>query len=239
MRHDRMIRAGTIPAALLLAVLPLAAALLSGCAGTFGFERKHAPPPPPPVDPAVVAATQVSHRLEMLQRLVEGTPAEQATILADAKHDYDLAPTTPGNELDYALVLAAPGHAGSNPTQARQLLSNALASGAGLSTPDRALAVVLMHDVDRQLDLVAANERLKTQQALDTRQREAEASRRLRVEAEENVRLRRELVRARAKLQAITNIERSLNNRRKSAPAAPPTPSAPATPQQAPQTPAK
>ncbi|MGH8150046.1 MAG: hypothetical protein ACRETB_08740 [Steroidobacteraceae bacterium] len=233
MQRERVARAGAPLAALLLA-----AALLCGCAGTFGFEHGHTPPPPSPVDPAIAAATRLSHRLEVLQRLIEGTPAEQAAILADAKHDYDLAPAAPGSELDYALVLAAPGHAGSNPAQARQLLSSALASGTTLQVPERALAVMVMQEVDRQLDLVATNERLRTEQALDARQREAETSRRLKAQVEENVRLRRDLERARAKLRAITNIERSLNNRRKSAPPAPQPPPAPRPPQ-APQTPAK
>lgn len=210
MRRDAAAGAGAAVAALLLAAISL-----SGCAGTFGFQKKAAPPPP--VDPAVTAAVQLTHRLEVLQRLFEGTPVEQAAIVADAKRHYDLAPQAPGKELDYALVLAAPGHTGSDPVHARQLLSSVLASGTSLPAPDRALAVVAMHDVDRQLELSVANQRLRTAYALDTRMREAQAGKRLKEQVEENVRLRRDLARARAKLQAISNIERSLNNRRKSA----------------------
>lgn len=194
----------------------LASVLVGGCTGMF----PHKPAPPPPVDPTVVAAKALMSHLELVQRLIEGTPAEQAEILASVKHRYDLTPTLPAEELDYALVLAAPGHMGSDPAHAQMLLTSVLASRDALMPPERALAVMTLHDLDRRLDLVAANRRMQTQFKVDDRLEQEQASRRLQAEAEENHRLRRDLARAREKLKAIANIERSLNQR-KSAPAGP------------------
>ncbi len=236
MRFERGAGAATpvVKAANLFAALTLAAAaMLGGCAVPFGAGTPRKADTPPPVDPAVTAAVLVANRLEIVQRLVEGTPAEQAQILATVKGTYDKSPTTPGDELEYALVLAAPGHSGSDPGHAQQLLQNVLDSPDSLMPSERALAVLVLRDVDRQLDLVAENQRLQVQSEQDDRERMAFASRRLQSEAEENARLRKELEKTRAQLNAITNIERSLNRRRSSAPA----PSAPVSSAAAPRAP--
>lgn len=191
----------------------LAVTFLAGCAGPFGLTRSK-PASPAPVDPTVANARALTGHLELVRQLVEGTPVEQAKIVASVKQRYDLAPTEPRDELDYALVLAAPGQAGSDPAHARVLLTSVLASGSALEPSERALAVIVLHDVDQQLDLAAANERLRTKYEVDGRLRSAQADRRLKAEIEENQRLRRDLARARAKLKAITNIERSLIQRR-------------------------
>jgi hypothetical protein len=201
------------------AAVLLASALVSGCTGMFGMMQEP-PPPVPPVDPAVVAAQALTSHLELVQRLVEGTPAQQAAILASVKHRYNLTPMMAADELDYALVLAAPGHMGSDPAHAQALLSNVLASRDALMPPERALAVMVLRDVNRRLDLVASAQRMQAQLAEDGRLQQEQAARRLDTEVEENHRLRRDLERARAKLKAIANIERSLNQR-KSAPAGP------------------
>jgi len=197
----------------------LASALVGGCTGMLGM--RNPPPPPPPPDPVVVAARALASHLELVQRLVEGTPAEQAAILASVKHQYDLTPQVPAEELDYALVLAAPGHMGSDPTHAQALLNSVLAAQDALLPPERALAVMVLHDVNRRLDLAATAERMQAQFAQDYRLHQAQAAHRLQAEVEENHRLRRDLARARAKLKAIANIERSLNQH-KSTPAGTP-----------------
>jgi hypothetical protein len=197
----------------------LASILVGGCAGSFAALHQKPLPPPPP-DPAVVAARALTGHLELVRRLVEGTPAEQADILASVKHRYDLAPTMPDEELEYALVLASPGHMGSDPAHAQALLTDVLAAPDALMPPERALAVMVLHDVNRRLDLAAANQRLQSHFEADSRMQQEQASHRLLSEVEENHRLRRDLARARAKLKAIANIERSLNQR-KNAPAGP------------------
>ncbi len=210
-----------------------AAAVLSGCAIPFGMEPPRKADTPPPVDPAVTAAVLLANRLELVQRLVEGAPTEQAQILATARLDYEKSPSTPSDELEYALVLAAPGHPGSDPAQAQQLLQSLLTSPVPLMPSERALAVLVLRDVDQQLDLIAENQRLQLNSQRTDHAQAVAASRRLQAETEENVRLRRELEKTRAQLSAIANIERSLNRRKSNAQA--PSTQRQAPPGQAPQ----
>ncbi len=193
-----------------------AAALLAGCAQILGLETPRKASAPPPVDPAVTAAVRLASRLEVVERLIESVPAEQAQILAAIKRDYDRSPAAPGNELEYALVLAAPGHAGFDPAHAQQLLRAVLASPASLMPPERALAALTLQGVEQQLALAAENQRLELAAVRNDRELMAAASKRLQAEAEENARLRKELEATRAKLDAIANIERSLNGHKPS-----------------------
>jgi hypothetical protein len=89
------------------------AALLSGCA-SVGPDRT-APPQdrPPTIDRAVTEAALLASYLEVLQRVVQGQPAEQAEILSTARHDFETAPTA-SHELRFAMVLATPGHPGTD-----------------------------------------------------------------------------------------------------------------------------
>lgn len=200
-----MLRKRTAGLATLLTVT-----LLGGCAGTFGFLRS-SPPPQPKVDPAVVEAQSLTRHLQLLERYIEATPAQQARILASARVRYHLKPTAPRAELDYALLLATPGDDPADPTQARALLNNVLASQSALLPAERALALMVLHDVDRRLELAATTQQLKVQFTLKQRLKAEAAKRRLDEQLDENARLRHALARARAKLKAIANIERSLN----------------------------
>src|SRR6185312_3489678 len=141
----------------------------------------------PPVDRAAASAASLARQLEVLQRLIQGAPAEQAEILAASKHAYDTAPT-PSNELAYALVLATPGHPGFDAPHAEQLLREALATPETLLQAER-----------------SAGDGERSAAALD---------RKLQGEQEENAKLRKELEEAQTKLDAIANIERSLNARK-------------------------
>ncbi|MGH8229315.1 MAG: hypothetical protein ACREU3_15690 [Steroidobacteraceae bacterium] len=194
------------------AALPVlaAAVILAGCASAFGLARPHQAPPPPPADPAVTAATELANRLEGVQRLAEGPPAMQAAILAGAKARFTESPTSVADELEYALMLAAPGHPGFDPAHAEELLRGLLASPAGLAPSQRALAWLMLGSVKRQLDLTAENQRLASEAEHNDRARIAEAGERD-AEIAANARLKKELEKTRAKLAAIANIERSLN----------------------------
>jgi len=55
------------------------------------------------------SAALLTDYLQLLQKLVQGTPSEQAEIVAAAQHDYETAPT-PSRQLRFALILATPGH---------------------------------------------------------------------------------------------------------------------------------
>lgn len=166
----------------------------------------------PTVDRTVASAGALAAYLEVLQRLVESGPAEQAEIVVAAQREFELAPT-PSHQLRYALALAAPNHAGSDPVKAQQLLRELLAVPETMLPAERALAMLELMKVDQQMLLAAENRRLQNDQARADRDRIAATNRRLQAEIEENARLRKALEEAQAKLDAIADIERKINER--------------------------
>lgn len=165
------------------------------------------------VDRAATSATLLASHVEILQKLMQSPPAEQAEILAVAQRDFTLAPT-PSHQLRYALELAAPGHAGTNLPAADRLLRELMATPETLVAAERAFAYLELQKVDAQLTLAAENRTLQDSAAHADRERLVAANRHLQTEIDENVKLRKDLEDARAKLDAITNIERSLNDRK-------------------------
>ena len=187
----------------------LAALQLCGCAGMS--ERPAAPTPV--VNPAATTSTLLAGYLELLQKLVTGPPTQQAEILASAQHDYDSAPT-PSHELKLALILGTPGHPATDLPRAQGLLRELMANPEVLLPGERALAFLELSQIDDHLTLEAENRRLQTEAVRADREHIANANHRLQAELDENARLRKELDEARAKLAAIANIERSLNERK-------------------------
>jgi len=188
--------------------------LLGGCAALSG---QHAPAPAPPVNPQATGASILSGYLDMLQKLISGQPAEQAEIVANAQHDFDLAPT-PSHQLKLALILGTPGHPATDRARAQGLLRELMASPEMLLPPERALASLELSQIDDHLTLEAENRRLQQEAVRADHERIANANHRLQAEMDENARLRKELDEARAKLSAIANIERSLNERKSGTP---------------------
>lgn len=190
---------------------------LGGCAAIGGLEGSSARSPAVAQPAEVLQAAQISSYLTSLQQLVQGSPTEQAEVLAGARAGYEASREGPPL-LRYGLVLAAPGHPGRDPSQAQQLLREALSRPELLGIAERALAVVELQRVNDELRLTAENARLVTD-AQRERERQKNAApnattaRRLQVEMEENARLRKALDEARAKLDAIANIERTLSDR--------------------------
>jgi uncharacterized protein YqgV (UPF0045/DUF77 family) len=186
-------------------------AMLAGCAGVGGSR-----PVETPVGATVesLQAAQLASYVNALQTVVQGSPAEQAEILAAARRGYEQARQGPAS-LRYALLLAAPGHPAREPQTALGLLQDARAHPELLSPVERALAIVETARVEQELGLAAENTRLiaEAQQERD-RQRVTPPSvalaRQLKTEMDENARLRKELEDAKAKLEAIANIERSI-----------------------------
>jgi len=177
--------------------------------------------PVPVVDRAATSAALLASHVDVLQKLMQSPPAEQAEILEAARRDYTLAPT-PSHELRYALELAAPGHAGTNLPEAQRLLRELMATPETLVAAERAFAYLELKKVDAQLTLAAENHTLQDSAAHADRERLAAANRHLQTEIDENAKLRKDLEEARAKLDAITNIERSLNDRKPSTEGHPP-----------------
>lgn len=197
----------------------LALGWISACGvnGPFGREKPSAPSEPAraPQDLSPIAPL-----LEMMASLPQGDPARQAEMFQSAKDAADLTPTT-SNRLRYALALATPGYSGSDPVAARRQLAELLARPETLLPIERLLALVELKEVEQRLILQAENKRMRdeaSQDDNDTRDKLQAMNRRLAAESDENVKLRKALDEARAKLEAITHIERSINDRRSQKP---------------------
>lgn len=191
-------------------------ALLAGCSVLPRPEDGVAPAPAPPTA-EVLQARQVAGHLLALQTAVQGSESEKAELLNSARAAYE-HDRQGSAALRYGLLLAAPGHRQRIPLQAQRLLREALARPELLSAPEQALAVVELARVDQELRLVAEIERLTSElQQERERQRNtqpnAALNKRLQTEIEESARLRKALDEARAKLDAITKIERSFSDR--------------------------
>ncbi len=183
--------------------------LLAGCAS---LPATRSPPPAPAPVVESIQSTQLASLLAALLRVVEGTPAEQAEEIALARAGYEQARQGPA-VLRYGLLLAAPGHPARDPLQAQQLLREALARPELLSLNERALGRVELDRITAELLASAENQRLVAEvQQERERQRNAASSaaitRQLQAANEQNAQLRRALEEARAKLDAIAELER-------------------------------
>jgi regulator of replication initiation timing len=150
--------------------------------------------------------------LETMRDLLEGDPVLQADVFSIVAQAANVEPNTT-NRLNYALALATPGHPSSNPAEAQHLLSEILAASDTLLPEERILATIHLKEVEQRLILDAAAQRLQQEAAAATAQQSNQSAQRLRAMAEENRQLRLELDEALEKLDAITNIERSIRER--------------------------
>lgn len=200
MRHKRAV-------ACLLALLALGGCTVMGGAGSSAKNQPPAPSEGQPKDPGPLGPL-----LEMMTTLPQGDPARQAEVFQAAKDAASLSPTT-SNRLRYALALAIPGHSGSDPVAAQRQLAELLARPETLLPDERLLAMVELQEVDQRLVLQAENKRLRDEDTQNSRDKLQAINRRLATESDENARLRKALDEARAKLDAVTHIERSINDR--------------------------
>jgi len=188
-----------------LIVLLLTMALAVGCSAVddwAGLKRRKETPPAPLLDDGQIVAGY----LGMLDRLGRGGAAEQAEILQLTRVAYLTEPSTQ-NRLRYAFVLAVPGHAAGDPEGARALLGEALATPETLLPSERALAELMVRELDARLALRQENAALRTITSATDRDRVASLNRRLQQETADKERLRRELEQAQAKLEAIAALE--------------------------------
>jgi hypothetical protein len=190
----------------------LALGTLSACGadGPFARQKQIAPAQP---DHAQQDLGPIAPLLDLMSALPQGDPARQAELFQSAKDAADLTPTT-SNRLRYALALATPGHSGSDPVAAQRQLSELLARPETLLPVERLLALVELKEVEQRLILLAENKRVRDDALQDDTRDKLQATKtRLAAESDENVRLRKALDEARAKLEAVTHIERSINDR--------------------------
>ena len=200
------------PSAYRFAACILAGAWLSACGANGPFSRQAAPAPVQ-TDRKPQDLGPIAPLLEMMHSLPQGDPARQAEIFQSAKDAADLSPTT-SNRLKFALALATPAHSGSDPVAAQRQLSELLARPETLLPVERLLALVELKEVEQRLVLQAENRRMREDATRDDSRDKLQAlNRRLTAESDENVKLRKALDEARAKLEAITHIERSINDR--------------------------
>jgi hypothetical protein len=182
---------------------------LNACGTLFASPKTAAPPPPsgPPQDAAVLGPL-----LDIMSALPQGDPARQAELFQSVKDAAELTPTT-SNRLKYGLALATPGHSGSDPVAAQRQLSELLARPETMLPVERLLATVELKEVEQRLILQAENKRLRDETPPDDREKLQTTTHRLAAESDENARLRKALDEARAKLEAVTHIERSITDR--------------------------
>jgi hypothetical protein len=187
---------------------------ISACGADTPFARQRPAAPAAP-DSAPQNLSPIMPLLEMMSSLPQGDPARQAEMFQAAKDAAELTPTT-SNKLRYALALATPGYSGSDPVAAQRQLSELLARPETLLPIERLLALVELKEVEQRLILQAENKRMRDEALHDDSHDKIQAlNRRLVQESDENVKLRKALEEARAKLDAITHIERSINDSRK------------------------
>lgn len=188
-----------------LIVLLVAVGLVAGCRSVddwSGLKKKR--------DSSPIAATDdgeiVAGYLATLDRIGRGGAAEQAEVVATTRSAYLADPSTQ-KRLRYAFVLSVPGHAASDPAGARALLGEALATPETMLPSERALADLMVRDLDARLALTHENDSLRSGSNAQDDNRIAELNRKLQAETAEKDRLRRELERAEAKLEAIATLE--------------------------------
>ena len=210
MRRDRRLR---------LSAYALAAVAVAGCS-VFGGGEGHPKPAQPLTEQPPPDLSTITPDLEMMQTLPAGDPARQAELFQAAKDAATLTPTT-SNRLKLALALATPGHSGSDPVAAQRQLSALLAAPETLRPLERLLAIVELQDVDQRLVLLEENRQLREDAPRESRDKLLAMNRRLAAESDENARLRKALDEAQAKLDAVTHIERSINDRETNGPHTP------------------
>jgi len=193
----------------------LIAATLVACSssgGVFGGGNSAANAPSSSPAGSAPAESGVEIYLQTMRDLVEGDTVLQADVFRNAESAALFEPTTT-NRLNYALALATPGHPSANAPEAQRLLAEVLAAGDTLLAEERILAVVHLKEVEQRLILDAQAQRLQQEAAAASSAQNNQAAEQLRNALEENRRLRLELDDAREKLDAITNIERSIRER--------------------------
>jgi hypothetical protein len=197
----RVLRTAAALAALLLA---------SGCADFMS------PPPPPPAKPVIDRQAASSHALAedfaALEQLVTAPAQQQMQMVGSAEEAFQATPT-PSRKLRLALILATPEQAGTDLPRAQQMLQELAADpNSSLLPGERSLVALQLKQIGDYLTLEQENRTLQADAA--RAEQIATLRRRLDGAAEENESLKRQLGEARAKLAAIANIEKSLNERK-------------------------
>lgn len=184
-------------------------ALTAGCAQTKGWLDRVSTRDERAAEPVILGAPDATEYLRELERLATGDPATRAEIYADAESRATLTPD-PSTTLRFALVLATPGHSGTDAERAQSLLRELLTQTALMTPAEIALAHIYLSSVEERIVLAAEARRLRQSTSRQARTEEQAVNQRLATVEAENRRLRSQLAEAEDKLDAITSIERSI-----------------------------
>ncbi len=195
-----------------LAALALMAALLvSGCTDSL-FAQKPPPPPKPVIDHKAASSEALADDFAVLDRLIEAPAQQQMQIVGSAEEDFRTTPTQ-SKKLRLALILGTPDQAGSDLTRAEEMLQELSDDPQSSLLPgERTLLSLQLKQIGDYLTLEAENRTLQADAARADQL--APLKHRLDGAAGENAKLKKELQEAQAKLAAIANIEKSLNERK-------------------------
>lgn len=178
----------------------LSACAATGVSGTHDATATAAPAP---------ASAVLAPYLDTLSKMAPGDPerqtAELESTLAVARQD-----RTSASMLRYALALGSAGHASSNPVEAKRLISELLAGPNTLDPVETAFAAAYLREFDARVALYAELARSREESEQRLRSQDATADKRADVLAAENKQLKRALAEAHRKLEAVTEMERSL-----------------------------
>ncbi len=192
--------------------LLIAFALLSGCAQTKSWLDKLTPGGAQSSSGTVIlGAPSADDYLQTLDLLATGDPATQAEIYADAESRSTLTPG-PSTNLRFALVLATSGHSESDPERAQSMLRELLAQTALMTSYEIALAEIHLNAVEDRIVLSSEARRLRQASSRQAQTEEQALKQRIAAVESENRTLRQGLDEAQEKLDAITNIERSIRD---------------------------
>lgn len=191
---------------MMIAVLCVTSACESTSSWLKGFTSKQD-------EVIILGAPGAGSYLSDMYELAGSDRATQAEIFADAEAAATLAPGTMTN-LRFALVLATPGHPGTNAVKAQSMLRELLSQPDLMTPGEIALATIHLQEVEQRLMLDAETQRLRAENtsAATTEEAAVDAAiaRRMANLETENRRLRQSLTDAESKLDALSAIERSL-----------------------------
>ena len=195
-----------------LAALAVAATLLVGGCTDDLFAQRPPAPPKPVIDHRAASSEALADDFAVLDKLIEAAPQQQMQIVGSAEEEFRTTPTQ-SKKLRLALILGTPGQAGSDLPRAEEMLQELSDDPQSSLLPgERTLLSLQLKQIGDYLTLEAENRTLHADAARANQL--APLKHRLDGAAGENAKLKKELQEAQAKLAAIANIEKSLNERK-------------------------
>jgi hypothetical protein len=152
---------------------------------------------------------ELARYLDALAAMAPGDPARQKATLDAARTAASQDPNA-RHRLLYALALGSAGHAGSDPIEAKGLITDLLAGDHGLQPLEVELATAFLREFDARVALYAELGRQREESEHQLQSASSEAEQRVEALVAENARLRRSLATAERKLEAVAEMERSL-----------------------------